>query len=80
MKKAELEERLAQAEERLAQAEETLKAIIEICNRSGDDVLKKFNDDSMERIGKSIYNQSSVYPLKTGMIESQARWYFVLNK
>ena len=72
MKKAELEERLAQAEE-------TLKAIIEICNRSDEDVLKKFNEDSMERIGKAIYNQSSVYPLKTGMIESQARWYFMHN-
>lgn len=72
MKKAELEERLAKAEE-------ALKAIIEICDRSDEDVLKEFNEDSMERIGKAIYNQSSVYPLKTGMIESRARWYFMHN-
>lgn len=72
MKKAELEERLARAEA-------SLKAIIDICERSGEDVLKEFNEDSMERIGKAIYDQSSVYPLKTGMIESHAKWYFWQN-
>ena len=69
MKKAELEQKLAAAES-------TLKAIIEICDRSGEDVLKEFNKKSMERIGKAIYNQSSVYPLKAGMIEVEAKYYF----
>lgn len=69
MKKAELEQKLAAAES-------VLKAIIEICDRSGEDVLKEFNKDSMERIGKAIYNQSSVFPLKAGMIEAEARYYF----
>ena len=72
MKKAELEERLARAEE-------SLKAIIDICERSGEDVLKEFNEDSMERIGKAIYDQGCIYPLKTGMIESHAKWYFWQN-
>lgn len=69
MKKAELEQKLAAAES-------ALKAIIEICDRSGEDVLKEFNEDSMKRVGKRLYDQEAVYPLKVGMIEAQAKWYF----
>lgn len=69
MKKAELEQRLAKAEF-------ALNAILEICDRSDKDVLKEFNEDSMERIGKEIYDIFSVYPLKVGMIQAEAEYYF----
>ena len=69
MKKAELEQRLAKAEF-------ALNAILDICDRSNKDVLKEFNEDSMKRIGKELYDIFSVYPLKVGMIQAEAEFYF----
>lgn len=68
MKKAELERRLAAAESALIR-------IGEICDRSGEDVLKEFNEESIRSIGKAIHDADSVYPLKLGMIKAESDWY-----
>ena len=64
----------AELEKRLAAAEASLKDIVKVCQRSGDDMLKEYNEDSLQLIGKAIFDDNSVYPLKIGEIQSKAIW------
>jgi len=67
MKKAELEKKLE-----VAEAE--LKAIIEVCRKSGEDIIREYNEDSIKNVGKPLFDMDSVYPIKVGEIESKAIW------
>ena len=60
----------AELENKLSIVAYELNKLLEIIDRSNEDIVDEFNEDSLKVLGKKLFDEKSASPLKLGLVRA----------